>query len=219
MNNNCAKLDAADRSRIFFNGRAFYVFDQVYKPDADTFLLAENLEVNPKDSVLELGTGCGLLGILSALKAEHVVAVDINPYAVTCTKLNAKINGVPDRVEVIRGDLCSSLRQDAFFDLILFNAPYLPVTEEEIRSWIDYAWSGGLKGREIIDRFITQTSDHLKPGGRVLLVQSTLSDVEQTLKEFQQRGFKATVIGEQKAEFETITLIQAELNDPYRRQS
>ena len=219
MNSSCAKSGAADPSRIFFNGRTFYVFDKVYKPDADTFLLAENLEVNPEDSVLELGTGCGLVGILSALKAKHVVAVDINPYSARCTKLNAKTHGVSDRVEVIQGDLFSSLRQDALFDLILFNAPYLPVTDKEPRSWIDYAWSGGLKGREIIDRFIAQVADHLKLGGRVLLVQSTLSDVEQTLKEFHQRGFKATIIGEQKVAFETITLIQAELNDPYRRQS
>ena len=129
-----------------------------------------------------------------------------------------KLGELKDKVEVIQGDLFSSLRQDAFFDLILFNAPYLPVTEEEPRSWIDYAWSGGLTGREIIDRFITQVSDHLKPNGRVLLVQSTLSDVEQTLKEFHQRGFKATIVGEQKAAFETITLIQAKLNDPHTRQ-
>jgi len=94
----------------------------------------------------------------------------------------------------------------------LFNAPYLPDEEDEKskpKNLIEYAWSGGKKGREIIDRFIQQVSKHLKPGGRVLLVQSTLSDVEKTIREFHKQGLQARVIDERKTFFETITLIEA----------
>jgi release factor glutamine methyltransferase len=196
--------------KIFFKDKTFNVFNEVYEPAEDTFLIAENLKVNASDEVLDLGTGCGILSILSAQKAKTVVAVDVNPEAVRCTRLNAKENGVSDKVEVVRGDLFGPLKKGSLFDVVLFNAPYLPTEREKPSSWIDYAWSGGKKGRELIDRFIKHVFRHLKHEGRILLVQSTLSDVNETLEKFMKQGFEATIIAEKKVAFETITLIQAE---------
>ncbi len=193
----------------FFENKAFTVFSGVYEPAEDTFLFAENLTVNVDDEVLDVGAGCGILSVISALKARRVVAVDVSPDAVRCTKLNAEDNGVSDRVDVVRGDLFGPLRKEALFDIVLFNAPYLPTENEKPSSWIDYAWQGGKKGRELIDQFIAHAPEHVKVGGRILLVQSTLSDVEETLATFAEQGFEAKVIAEQKVAFETITVIQA----------
>lgn len=195
--------------KAFFRDKAFTIFDGVYEPAEDTFLIAENLEVHINDVVLDIGSGCGILSVLSAQKAKTVVAVDINPDAAKCTKLNIKFNRVSDKIEVIRGNLFDPLKKGASFDIVLFNAPYLPTENEKPTRWIDYAWSGGKKGRELIDRFIIQVSEYLKPEGKILLVQSTLSDVNETLKNFMKQGLEASVIAEKKVEFETITLIQA----------
>jgi release factor glutamine methyltransferase len=199
----------SNNKKIFFKDNVFTVFDGVYEPSEDTFLIIDNLMVNVDDEVLDVGSGCGILSILSAQKAKTVVAVDVNPYAVRCTKLNAMVNEVSDKVEVVRGDLLGPLRKGALFDVVLFNAPYLPTENEKPSSWIDYAWSGGKKGRELIDRFIAHASNHLKPEGCIFLVQSTLSGVNETLKKFMKQGFEATVTTEKKVAFETITLIQA----------
>lgn len=196
--------------RVYFKGCIFHVLRNVYEPAEDTFLLAENLIVRENDSVLDMGTGCGILAILAAKKAERVVAVDINPYASRCARMNGIMNGVSSRMEVILGDLFGPIREDETFDLILFNAPYLPTERPEIKDWIDYAWSGGETGRDIIDRFINISPRHLNENGRILLVQSTLSNVEKTLRRFEQESLKARIIAEEKAGFETITLIQAE---------
>lgn len=186
----------------------FYVFRHVYPPAEDTFLLADHLEVG--DRVLEIGTGCGILSVLSALKAEQVVATDINPYAAACARFNAEVNGVSDRVDALVGDLFSPLREARIFDTILFNAPYLPTgRRSEPPSLIDYAWSGGEDGRMVIDRFIQRAPRHLKPGGRILLVQSSLSGVERTLGELRMRGFKAEAVDERASFFEKIVLIRA----------
>ena len=195
--------------KAFFENKVFIVFDGVYEPDEDTFLIAENLAVNAGEEVLDVGSGCGILSVLSADKAKAVVAVDLNPDAVKCTKRNAMINDVSKRVDAVRGDLFEPLSKGALFDLVLFNAPYLPTENEKPSSWIDYAWSGGKKGRELIDRFIAHASKHLKPEGRILLVQSTLSDVNETLRKFSKQGFDACVLAEKKIAFETITLILA----------
>jgi len=172
--------------------------------------LAENLDAAPNDVVLDLGTGCGILAVLSAQKARRVVATDVNPHAVRCAKLNAKVNRVSDSMEVVRGDLFRPIKEDGKFSLILFNAPYLPTEEGEEAEWIDYAWAGGESGRTVIDRFISSASRYLEPEGRILLVQSTLSDLKESIQKLEKQSLRVNVIDEKKVSFETIMLIEAE---------
>ena len=110
--------------KIRFGEMIFFVFDDVYEPAEDTFLIAEHLKTS--GHVLEIGTGCGILSVLAALQAEHVVATDINPHAAICARLNAEINGVSEKIDILAGDLFSPLRENSAFNTILFNAPYLP---------------------------------------------------------------------------------------------
>jgi len=166
--------------------------------------------VNENDVVLDMGTGCGILGILAAKKARRVVAVDINPHAVLCAKMNAKLNGVMEKMDIRLGNLFEPVKKKESFSLILFNAPYLPTEAGEQKTWIGRAWAGGPTGRQVIDEFISQASSHLKRDGRILLVQSTLFNVDETLRRLEKEGLRAKVIAEKKVAFETIMVIQAE---------
>ena len=196
--------------KAFFGAFVFVVDENVYEPAEDTFLLAENLDVNDGDTVLDMGTGCGILGILAAKKAKYVVAVDINPYAVRCAKENSLLNGVLSKTSFIQADLFAPLSEKTKFDTILFNAPYLPVEENELSSWVSRAWSGGATGREVIDRFITQSVTHLKERGRVILLQSTLADIEGTLLAFKKQSMSGKVTAERAQPFfEKIVLLEA----------
>lgn len=195
------------REVVYYNLR-FYVTGGVYEPAEDTFLLADNMDVREGDVVLDMGTGCGILAVLSALKASHVVAVDINPYAVKCARKNAKINGVLGKVDFICGSLFDPLRVGLRFTLILFNPPYLP-SEERPEAWVEYSWAGGVDGRSVIDKFLTFLPSYLDRGGRLLMTQSSLSDTEKTIKLLEEKGFKVEIIGEIRLFFETIALIKA----------
>jgi release factor glutamine methyltransferase len=196
--------------RVYFGDFVFIVDENVYEPAEDSFLFAENFEVTAGDYVLDMGAGCGILGILAAGKARGVVSVDINPYSVYCAKENAKLNNVSNKIYCIQGDLFTPLSEGSKFDLILFNAPYLPAEESELDSWIERAWAGGYTGRIIIDRFIGEVQKHLKPTGKVLLLQSTLANVDKTVQRFAEYHLNARVVAACELPFfETVTLIEA----------
>ena len=91
------------------------------------------------------------MGLLSTKKAKEVIGIDINPYAVRCAKRNAVLNTVTKRISFIQGDLFGPLKKTEKFDLILFNAPYVPEVELKSLTWLERAWVGGLTGRKVID--------------------------------------------------------------------
>ena len=197
--------------KILFNEYTFHVSKDVYEPAEDTFLLAENLVVDKNDVVLDVGTGCGILGILAAKKARSVVAVDVNPHAVCCAKMNAELNGVAEKMGTLRSDLFKAIKKNVKFDLVIFNAPYLPSEMKEEKNWIERAWAGGPTGRQLIDQFILQSPSYLKKGGKILLVQSTLSDVKKTVQKLRESQFCVRVLAQDKVAFETIVVIEATL--------
>ncbi len=199
--------------RVFFKSYIFNVWQDVYEPAEDSFLFAENLTVKNGDSVLDMGTGCGILGIIAANKAFKVIAIDINPAAVRCAKENAKLNGVAHKMFFIQGDLFAPLKKGKKFDLILFNAPYLPTEPFEGKTFVELAWAGGANGKATINRFLQGVRDYVKVDGRVLLMQSTFADVDETMRILEVKGFEAEIIASLALPFfETIMLIEAKAN-------
>ena len=196
--------------KVYFRDKVFVVDERVYEPAEDTFLLAERLAVTDDDVVLEVGTGCGILAIVAAEKAEQVVAVDVNPYALECACKNAQTNGVKNKIEFRQGDLFQPIKQNEKFDVILFNSPYLPSESDEEKSWIGKAWAGGPDGRTVIDRFLVDVPNLLAERGKVQLVQSSLSDVDKTIQMFKEKSMQATVAAQLKVAFESIVLIEAQ---------
>jgi release factor glutamine methyltransferase len=193
--------------KVYFKDYVFMVDEHVYEPAEDTFLLAEKMTVEEDDAVLDMGTGCGILAVLAAEKAKRVVAVDINPYAIECAIKNAEMNSA--KITFRHGDLFQPIKPNEHFSLILFNSPYLPSEPDEERSWIGKAWAGGSNGRKVIDRFVMDAPNFLAAGGRVQLVQSSLSDVDRTLKMFSERSLQAMVVAQVKVAFERIVLVEA----------
>jgi len=187
-----------------YYGLRILLDDDVYEPAEDTFLLAETLEVRPGEIALDVGTGTGLIALLMARKAKYVLGVDVNPKAVELARRNARLNGISN-VEFRLSDLFENV--SGRFEVITFNAPYLPGEPEKA---IDLALVGGKTGREVIDRFIAEVPDHLNENGRVYLVQSSITGVEETMREFEKAGLRGEVIARRHLFFEDIVVILAE---------
>jgi release factor glutamine methyltransferase len=196
--------------KVFFSSYVFNILENVYEPAEDSFLFAESLAIRESDVVLDMGTGCGILGVIAAKKASKVLATDINPYAIRCAKDNARLNGVLNKFFFLQCDLFSAIRFGERFDTILFNAPYLPSKRVDGDSWLGRAWSGGAMGRQVIDRFIREVPKFLKQDGCVFLMQSNLSGLDRTLQRFEESSLKTNVIAKRDLPFfETIMLVKA----------
>ena len=203
--------------RVHFGDKVFNICEDIYEPAEDSFLFAENLDVQKGAEVIDVGTGSGFLAVLAAENAANVFALDVNPYAIRCAKANSVLSSVDSKIDFLQADLLTALNSKAKFDLILFNAPYLPSEAHEAESWIGRSWAGGINGREVVDRFITQVPTHLMHGGRVLLMQSTLTGVEETISKFAECNLCASVKAEQKLPFfETLTLIEAKFSSAHQ---
>ena len=198
------------KQMIEYKGIVIYTHPNVYEPAEDTFLLAENLDIQRRDEVLEIGTGTGLIAVTAAQKSKKVTATDINEDAVKCALKNTITNRTYN-VELKQGNLFEPVK-DEKFDLILFNTPYLPTEEDEkLDDELNAAFDGGLEGRETIDKFLDEVKDHLNEGGRVQLVQSSLSDNEKTIQKLEELGFDASITATEKCFFEEIVVITGKL--------
>ena len=156
---------------------------QVYAPAEDSFLMLSALKMRGDERALEMGCGSGFLSLHMAKVGASVLAVDIDPQALSNTKKNAEHNGL--EIETTLSDLFHDVK--GTFDLIVFNPPYL---RGSVESQEDLCWAGGEKGTEVTTRFLNGAKDHLKTGGRVLILIS--NDVDQdalgaALKDWERR--------------------------------
>ncbi len=168
--------------------------NQIYFPAEDTYLLikAARAEVQPTDRVLEIGTGSGAVAKSVSEVTPSVLAVEINPHA-------AQYAHEVNSIEVIRGDLFDPVCGE--FDLILFNAPYLPTDPaERFDDWLEYALDGGPSGREVVERFLREAPSRLATFGRILHLISSLTGIDEVLKICHAEGLIALVTVEERQE-------------------
>ncbi|MGL6298719.1 MAG: HemK2/MTQ2 family protein methyltransferase [Methanobacteriaceae archaeon] len=180
--------------------------ETVYPPSDDSYLLAENLIINQDETVLEIGTGSGIVAMSASLKTDFVTATDINYNAIELAEKNFKNNGITN-IELGFGDLFEPVKNRKF-DVILFNLPYLPTSSEEILGDdLNYAFDGGLNGRKTTDRFLNEVTNYLNNRGKVQLVQSSLSDNDLTISILKSLGFDVEITASERFFFEEIVVI------------
>jgi len=101
--------------------------EEVFSPgavDKGTKAMLSFVKFGAEDKVLDLGCGCGIVGILAAkqIGADKVVLCDVSENAVLLSKQNAEANGVGS-VTICRSDGLKEISETGF-TLILSNPPY-----------------------------------------------------------------------------------------------
>lgn len=179
----------------------------VYPPSEDTFLLLDCLEEG-EGLALELGCGSGVVALQLAKHGWWVVATDINEEAVRETRKLLEREGMGRRVSLVVGDLLSPFRDGVGFDLLVFNAPYVP-HDEPPASTSDLAWHGGKTGRRWIDRLIDDISTRGLRVKKIFLVQSAASEPSETRRKLHSMGYDTRIVGSKSDFFDEIVAIKA----------
>jgi ribosomal protein L11 methyltransferase len=90
-------------------------------PSTRLCLMALEERVTPGGSVLDVGSGSGILSIAAAaLGARSVTAMDIDPAAVEATRANARLNGFDRRIVVLQADV-AELSSAGQWDAVVAN--------------------------------------------------------------------------------------------------
>ena len=168
-----------------FYGRPFAVSPAVLIPRADTetlvetaleqlLLLRQQRRAVPL-SLLELGTGSGIIAITLALEAPdtEVHAVERSPDALAVAQQNAKALRA-DNIHWHAGSWWQALASRRRFDLIVSNPPYIAANDHhlqqgDLRFEPPQALAAGPDGLDDLRIIIGGAPTHLNPGGWLLL--------------------------------------------------
>jgi len=178
----------------------------VYSPAEDSIFFADFLKkyfskLSKKQkqniSYLDMGTGSGILAeiaIKSGISKENIIAVDTDKEAVEFVK--TKNLGI----KVIHSNFFSKLKskEKPHFDIITFNAPYLPDNKYDNQK----DTSGGKFGDESSIKFIKQAKAHLTKQGKIFLLISSLTPMNKINK------FNPKIVAKTHLFFEDLLILE-----------
>lgn len=168
-------------NKSYIQGFPFYVDERVLVPRS---FIAEILckedgfsqlpDYDAVESVLDLCTGSGCLGIIAAqiFPNARVDIADLSPDAIEVARRNVRDYGLENRVTIHQGDLFAPL-QGRTYDLIITNPPYvdkdgMDTLPDEFRHEPAMALGAGDDGLDIVHRILKDAKNHLNDGGGLL---------------------------------------------------
>jgi release factor glutamine methyltransferase len=163
---------------VEFHGRSFACDPRALIPRPETEQLVELalelLRGRPQPSILDVGTGSGVIALTLAAEAPAaaVTATDLSPDALALASGNAGRLGLTERVRFVQADLLPA--DGGAFDLIAANLPYIPAREidslsPEVLRDPRSALDGGPDGLDLIRRLVADAPARLAADGALVL--------------------------------------------------
>lgn len=162
-----------------FHDIELYVAPGVLIPRPETELLVETglqeiAQRHGSVKVLDLGTGSGAIALAIANAAPHVLltATDQSSEALAIAKTNAQLLNLEARVQLLQGSWYETLSNDARFDIILSNPPYISaldphLSQGDLRFEPQSALTDHASGLTCLEAIIDGAKDHLSPNGLI----------------------------------------------------
>lgn len=145
---------------------------EVYPPGKESILLAKNLKdtkygIKKGEKILDYGTGSGFLALVAAKLGGDVLAIDINPKAIKCSKKNIKKNNLNDRIETRISKSFKDIKANEIFDVVIANLPY---ENAKVDSLIEFAvYDPNFQMR---DNLFKNIKKHFSKKGRIFFAYS-----------------------------------------------
>ncbi len=158
-----------------------------YRFAIDAVILANFVNAGARDTVLDLGTGSGVIPILLAAKtrASKIVGVEIVEQVAKRAQRSVTLNNLDERVEIVCGDIKNAPKRfgSESFSVVVTNPPYMKANEGKISPNIEVAFARHEIGTTL-DDVVKTAASLLCFGGRFYMVYRTmrLADVIYSLR-------------------------------------
>ena len=150
--------------------------DGVFHPTHTSRTLAEALEIEPGDTVIDVGCGSGVLSFVAArLGAGRVIGSDLSTRAIDVARENARSLGLQDRVEFRVGNLLDPVHGERA-NVIIGDVSGIPDEIGRLAGWFPDGHAGGPTGAELPAAMLESIRENecLGPGSRLYLPTGTL---------------------------------------------
>jgi tRNA1Val (adenine37-N6)-methyltransferase len=159
-----------------------------YRFSIDAILLAQFASLIEAPSIIDLGTGSGIIPLILARKtaASFIVGVEVQEQLARMAQRTIALNGLTGRISIVHNDLrkVGDYLQPSSFDLVVCNPPYFPVTDGRINPDAEKA----IARHEIMATLkdVTAASHYVvKPEGLITIIfpAKRIIDLLDTLKQ------------------------------------
>ena len=157
------------------------VNDHIFPPSPHGSFFAENMKINTGESVIDIGTGSGFLGILAAKLGGKVSATDNDKDAINLAKKNAARNNVS--IDFQQGEYFADFKNK--FDIIVVNLPQEIVHKDyqkAIGEQLTQSFDGGPDGNKQVLQFLELAKQYMHNKSRIYIIVYTVTNYAQTLK-------------------------------------
>lgn len=157
-------------TNIAIMDKNFTLLPNVCRPDIKEVIpfQLKHLQIDSNSKVLEVGCGSGVLTVFLAAKIRLLVAVDINESAIENTRINLDKYSITN-VSLRRSDLFEAIKDDEYFDVILFNPPFFRIDPSD---YLEMAWC---YKENLFHDFFKGANSHIKNNSLVYVVFSSFS--------------------------------------------
>lgn len=159
-----------------------------YRFSVDAPILADFIQTEEDEELLEIGGGCGIISLLLSLKpCKHINCLEIQPSLADLARRNVALNRLEDKITVIEGDI-RLYQPEKKFDVVFTNPPFFKLktgclgrSEERVIARHEIA----LNALEVIKKIV----ELLKPEGRCCLIYP-INRYKEIIKLLAEHGLK-----------------------------
>ena len=155
----------------------------------DAVLLSGFVRAREEDTLLDMGTGTGIIPILLEAKTQcaHLTGLEIQEESADMARRSVALNGLAQKIDIITGDIkeADKIFPSASFDCITCNPPYMIDSHGLVNTDAPRA----IARHEILctlEDVVRQTAKLLRPGGRFFMVHRPfrLAEIMTTLSQY-----------------------------------
>lgn len=139
----------------------------------DAVLLAHFAQASKSSTIIDLGTGTGIIAVLLAAKKgpKKLIGLEIQPEMAEMAERSIRLNGLEKSVQIVQGDIREAVKLfgAAAFDVVVSNPPYM----EKGGGLLNPADTKAIARHEVLctlEDVVSTAAKLLRPGGKFFMV-------------------------------------------------